>query len=76
MYWEHVHPPFPLSADGTVVTRGEEVNMENGMSPALGGSDPSHCDGAELMDGAVSAIGASQAFYQHTPIGSSSRTVL
>uniref|UniRef100_A0A8C8BU60 Phosphatase and actin regulator n=1 Tax=Oncorhynchus tshawytscha TaxID=74940 RepID=A0A8C8BU60_ONCTS len=42
--------------DGTVVTRGEEVNMENGMSPALGGSDPSHCDGAELMDGAGSAI--------------------
>ncbi|XP_031641571.1 phosphatase and actin regulator 1 isoform X1 [Oncorhynchus kisutch] len=43
--------------DRTVVTRGEEVNMENGMSPALGGSDPSHCDGAELMDGAGSAIG-------------------
>ncbi|XP_052317457.1 phosphatase and actin regulator 1-like isoform X2 [Oncorhynchus keta] len=43
--------------DGMVVTRGEEVNMENGMSPALGGSDLSHCDGAELMDGAGSAIG-------------------
>ncbi|XP_013978689.1 phosphatase and actin regulator 1 [Salmo salar] len=43
--------------DGTVVTKGEEVNMENGRTPALGGSDPSHCDGAELMDGAGSAIG-------------------
>uniref|UniRef100_A0A6Q2WZ23 Phosphatase and actin regulator n=1 Tax=Esox lucius TaxID=8010 RepID=A0A6Q2WZ23_ESOLU len=31
----------------------EEVKMENGRSPALGGSD--QCDGAELMDGAGSA---------------------
>nr|XP_046209418.1 phosphatase and actin regulator 1-like isoform X2 [Oncorhynchus gorbuscha] len=43
--------------DGAVVMRGEEEKMENGRSPALGGSDPSPCDGAELMDGAGSAIG-------------------